>query len=243
MGDFIISDFHIPYCDERALNILFKIQYSLRPKNVVIAGDAFDFPKISRFNSDPLDNENFPESLEKFISMVERLQRYSKVTFLYGNHEMRFRNMIWNDVPYLAGSVSLNKIIQDRLKEKITIDEGSDKETIHSWDNNNLLICHANCVRMHSGYTAKGLVDKFGMNLTQGHTHRLGTHYVRKYDKTIVAAEIGCFCNMNPQYVAFPNWQQGFVIYQRIGKTITIETVAINDGKCVFRGKLINGKG
>ena len=77
MSTFVISDLHIPYQDDKALNILYKIQSKLRPKEVVITGDLFDFPKISRFKTDPMDKENFTDTLDTGINVVKPLQKYS----------------------------------------------------------------------------------------------------------------------------------------------------------------------
>lgn len=241
MGDFIISDLHIPYEDERALNILYRIQYSLRPKNVIINGDFFDFPKISRFSTDPMDKENFEDSMHIGVEIIKRLQRYSNITFIEGNHDLRLRKAIWHDMPYLAGKITLEKLVNDELDNPIKFVRASDREAMLWWDDN-ILIGHFNKCMMHSAYTAKNLCDKYKCSIVQAHTHRQGQYMNRTYKNTIIGVEGGCFCDMNPQYVAHPDWQQGFCIYQRRCESINIELVHIENGSCVFRGKLIRGK-
>lgn len=240
MGTFVISDLHIPYQDDKALNIMFRIHYGLRPKEVVITGDLFDFPKISRFKTDPLNQENFTETLEKGINIIKRLQKYSKVIFVYGNHDIRLRNYIWQEAPYLAEEIDLKKFMEARLDKPIIFHEGGDREAM-LWYDDNILLGHFNKVNQHAAYTAKNLCDKYQCNLCQAHTHRQGIYYKRTYRGTMMGVENGCLCDMNPKYVAHPDWQQGFAIYQRLGKTANIELVQIRDGECIFRGKKIKG--
>lgn len=242
MGDFIISDMHIPYQDDCALDILFKIQYSLRPKNVIINGDFFDFPKISRFSTDPMDKENFEDSMQIGTDIIKRLQRYSNIIFIEGNHDLRLRKAIWNDLPYLAGKITLEKLLNSELDNPIKFVKSSDREAMLWWDDN-VLIGHFNKVMKHAAYTAKNLCDQYKCSIIQAHTHRQGVYRNRTYNGTIWGVEGGCLCDMNPQYVAHPDWSQGFCIYQRRHKSINIEMVHIENGSCVFRGKLINSKG
>ena len=134
MSTFIISDLHIPYHCDKALNIVFKIQSKLRPKDVVITGDLFDFPKISRFKTDPMDKENFTDTLNKGIEVIKRLQKYSHVTFVYGNHDIRLRNHIWRDAPYLSEEIDPKKFMQNKLDKDITFHEGGDREAMLWYD-------------------------------------------------------------------------------------------------------------
>jgi UDP-2,3-diacylglucosamine pyrophosphatase LpxH len=240
MSTFIVSDMHIPYQDNKALDIMFKIQYQLRPKEVVITGDLFDFPKISRFKTDPLDQENFTTTMNSVVGLIKRLQKYSKVTLMYGNHEMRMRNYIWSEAPYLAGEIDLKKFIETKLDKPITFVEGGEREAM-LWYDDNILLGHFNKINMHSAYTAKNLCDKYQCNLCQAHTHRQGIYYKRTFKGTMIGVENGCLCGMNPKYVVHPDWQQGFAIYQRYGKSTNIELVQIRDGECIFRGRLIKG--
>lgn len=77
-----------------------------------------------------------------------------------------------------------------------------------------LYIGHWNRVSKHSSYTVKNIMTDRGVNIVQGHTHRMGFYTIRYMDRTIYGWENGCLCNINPTYLVSPNWQSGFSIIE-----------------------------
>ena len=75
--------------------------------------------------------------------------------------------------------------------------------------NGNFLITHGDLIRAHSSYTAKGMSDKYGGSGIHGHTHRLGSYYRKNYFGIYGWWENGCLCDLNPDWITNPNWQQG----------------------------------
>ena len=108
---------------------------------------------------------------------------------------------------------------------------------MRTW-HNDLLIGHFNKAAKNTTYTVKLLVEKYMANVVQAHTHRLGEYAIRGYDKTLRGWECGCLCDLDPDYVAKPNWQQGFLVYTRNGDGWNMEIVHIEDGCALFRGKV-----
>lgn len=75
---------------------------------------------------------------------------------------------------------------------------------------------HFDRVNKHSAYTAKLLMDDYSCDLLQGHTHRLGTHFRSIADEPMkMAGELGCLCQLDPEYVESPNWHHGLTVITR----------------------------
>jgi len=112
--------------------------------------------------------------------------------------------------------------------------------------NGNFLITHAEIIRAHSGWTAKGMSDKHGGSGIHGHTHRLGSYYKTNRSGMYGWYENGCLCNLEPDYMVHPNWQQGFsVITFTRGGRFWVEQMQIIHRKFIYGGKVwgSGGKG
>ena len=82
------------------------------------------------------------------------------------------------------------------------------------------------------------LVEDYKTNIVQSHTHRLGNYFTTGSDRIYQGHEAGCLCDVHPVYTHSPNWQQGFLMaYDHFN----IETVRIQDGVCLYRGKKYRG--
>ena len=239
----IISDLHIPYEDKSAVNVALKIHQRMRPAMVIVNGDLLDFPQISHFTSDPANNQTLGDDINAGVAILKKLQRYSKVVFLEGNHEIRMRNYILDNAPELYEFLDLKTIFENKIDDLEYI-QGVGKESMYYYDND-LLVGHFNKVSKHAGYTAKLLVDQYRCNVVQGHTHRVGVHFATGFNGTIAGYESGCLCSLEPQYISKPNWQQAVLMYNTAvvdsQKITNMEVVRIQEGKALYRGKLYRG--
>jgi hypothetical protein len=83
-----------------------------------------------------------------------------------------------------------------------------------------LLGKHGDLVRGHSGFSARGELEKekYAISTLTGHTHRLGTFYVTTRNGLVKAQENGCLCLQNPKYIkGIPNWQLGNTMTTHFG--------------------------
>jgi len=234
----IISDLHIPFEDSKAVNIMLKIHQHCRPETVVINGDMLDFIELSTFTRDKLEDRPITTSIRDATDIIKKLQRYSTVIYHIGNHELRLKKYLLNRAPEIADLVNFNDLINNNLKTDIKFVEMIGRDSMAKYFNNQLLIGHFNKALKNSAYTAKSLVDQYKMNIIQGHTHRLGVYYTTGAKKTFIGIEGGCLCCIMPNYVNNPDWQNGFLIAL---DSANIETVFINDGKALYRGKCYKG--
>lgn len=94
-----------------------------------------------------------------------------------------------------------------------------------------LKIIHGDMVRKFSGYTARGELEKHDSSGISSHTHRGSAYYYRTPERYLAWFESFCLCDLNPEYISEPNWQQGF-LYGYIEKdSFAVTPIPIVDGK------------
>ena len=58
-----------------------------------------------------------------------------------------------------------------------------------------------------------------------------------------MAYENGCLCRLDPKYVQFPDWQQGFsVVHVDEGGFFNVQQIPILNRRCFFYGGTLVGK-
>ena len=235
MTKMIISDLHIPFEDQKVVDIMLKIHQHCRPETVIVNGDVLDFVEISHFTRNKLDDRPITESIDAAVNIIKKLQKYSTVIYHIGNHEIRLKKYLFNNAPELAELISFNDLINNKLKTKIEFAEMVGRDCMKFYFDEKLLVGHFNRVSRYSAYTAKMLVEDYKINIVQGHTHRLGKYYTTGAKETFVGVEGGCLCDVHPAYTHSPNWQSGFLMAY---DAMNIEIVYINDNKALYRGKV-----
>ena len=215
----VINDLHIPFHDPRAVSIALAVVADLQPAYVTYDGDICDFYAVSKFNKDPKRATCFQEELDESRAILTDFVKAApnaKHVFVRGNHEARLENFLRADAPALSGLRDMTVQRQlglDELGIEYVAGKGREAYTTYG----PIRIGHFNKVAKNSAYTAKLLLDKNAESLVQGHTHRLGTSY-RTYPggRMIVGVEGGCLCDLDPEYVSDPDWQQGFTIITKL---------------------------
>jgi predicted phosphodiesterase len=207
-----ISDLHLPFQDKKALKLILKFIEQFEPNKIFINGDLIDCWEISKFVKPLyLDIHLVDEIMEtrKFLYDLRYIAPDAEIIYIFGNHEFRLETYISNHARELYGLDGLTLEEQLLLNQfKIKPVNNHLKENYYQYGK--LLIGHFDKCTQHSGYTAKNLLERIGMSLIQGHTHRGGVSYKRTYNGTIAAFENFCLCDLNPKYCQKPNWQLGF---------------------------------
>ena len=103
-----------------------------------------------------------------------------------------------------------------------------------------LYITHGDVISKHSGWTAKAHYERYGGCGMVGHSHRLGSYFKTERIDTYGWWENGCLCDLQPEYVNYPNWCQGFSIGYFTNDRFFIEQVPIIDHKFMVEGKYYN---
>ena len=235
---------HVPYHDEEAFNLVLRYIKDKQPDVIIQQGDFYDCYGVSRFDKDPKRVDTLQEEIDigkELWTKIERAAPKASLYMLGGNHEERIPKTILRHNP---GMYSLKALQPDNLFElkDLGVKYIPPKKTFYL--NENLVVTHGavddGCkLSQNSGYSAKNTIDKWGdTSVIMGHSHRIGTSYrTLSSGRQVVGHENGCLCQMKPEYVKNPNWQQGFstVYFDKkkfqIVPTIIVDKQFIADGK------------
>lgn len=215
----IMSDLHMPDHDPRALALAAQIAGWLHPDVIVLNGDTFDFPTISRFptHHSHKHEDTFKAVRKPYTAFIQSLSvscAGTAIIHLDGNHNARLGS-------YLSEHPQFLETILDQYAALIR----ADGRVLYMGEMQELslpglLIQHGRRAGMNAG---KQALEDLGGNhpVVQGHTHRPATYHKRVYHRqgyaVVTSAVTGCLCNMPPQYMAHQtaqthHWLQGVAV-------------------------------
>lgn len=242
----VISDVHIPYHDPHAIDLLMRVVAVYQPERIVLNGDLLDFYAVSQYDKDPdrLKDGGLQQEIDIFTEFLGRLRDAAtsdcEMHYLPGNHEDRLRRYLWKN----SGLYGLRALELPALL-------GLESYGVHYHEDelklagDNLVIKHGRVVRKWAAMSAKAELEneKYSISTITGHTHRMGAVYVRTRRGIVGAWEGGCLCNLNPEYVHNPDWQQGIVLVRSstTGQSFNVDLVPFLGGD-TGRKALIDGK-
>ncbi len=175
----VAQDYHIPFQDQRSVREVELFMGELQPDLILHPGDMSDFYQLSKFDRNP--NRGKGGTIQTECTMTAALFRRerelcpnARILVEPGNHWDRLRRYLWSKAPELSDLDCLQIESLMKLKESEIELIGADEGVLI---NGNFLVTHAEIVRAHSGWTAKGMSDKHGGSGMHGHTHRGGSYY------------------------------------------------------------------
>lgn len=211
----VCGDLHVPFHDTRAVGALLGYIRDTRPECLVLNGDTVDFYACSSFGKDPERELMLQDELDQANAVLNAFDAVmpsgSRKVFVIGNHEARLTRYLRENARSLAGLRALTLDALLNLTERgyeIVPMVGRDSSTHIG----KVEVGHFNVARKGSGASARSLLMDRGCSVLQSHTHRLGAIYKRSRGtgEQMGAWEIGCLCDLDPEYVTSPDWQQGF---------------------------------
>lgn len=231
-----ISDLHIPYQDDKAVDLAFDCIVDLQPENLILNGDIIDCYWCSDFTKKPKNVVYLQDEANIFYKKFSYLRRHipnTNIFYVLGNHEDRIAKNQWKN-PQLYGLkalepenlLKLNKLNIKCYKTKVIL--------------NNFIYFHGELVTRNGSYTAKAEFEAHKMNSgISGHTHRLGAYYKTYDNDTTYWFENGCLCTLNPDYLKdVVNWQHGFSIINSYEGLNQVDQVLINNYKFMYNNKV-----
>lgn len=250
------GDTHVPFQDRKALRVIHELVREARPDGIIHTGDLIDAWQISRFDKDPHRKDWLQDNIDDAVTILYDLQysapRKAKLYYLEGNHEYRLTTTVarMSDaqrelarLEVFQEHINWNSIIKASAKKQgfkdfrwtfVPYRQQSRFEILPG-----LITKHGTVVRKWSGASARGEWERYGKSGMSGHVHRLGLFYHANQIGAHGWAETGCTCDLNPTYMLDPDWQHGAVIVTYVGDRWNFEPVYIQDGKAVWRDKLL----
>ena len=232
-----INDQHIPFQDKISNKLVFDFIKDIKPDFIDILGDLIDFWQISKFLKDPFRKETLQDDIDSAKAYLQELRDISpdsEIILHYGNHLDRLRKYIWSKAPELSSIKSLDlKWMLDADKMKIKVIEEAEGYIMRGL----LAMTHGTVVSQDSAMTARRNLQKYGLSVICGHTHRLGSTYKTDLRGIVGSWENGCLCDMNlvKQWGReLANWQTGFSIIFFKDDLFEVQQVPIIKGKFLF---------
>lgn len=203
----IWGDQHIPFQDMRTLRAVEGFARDFKPNVVVYMGDFFDCFELSRFTKSPLKRTTWGDDLRSgraILANQRRLFKDARVLWLDGNHEYNVWRYNAAQAPALADILDPLTLFGLRDLDIEYLPFGSSVSYL------SYRIEHGCFVRKWSAYSARAERERHGTSGCSGHTHRRGMHCWRDERGTHTWHEIGCLCQLNPDWLPNADWQQGF---------------------------------
>ena len=224
----VLSDIHIPFHDTKAVKCALDFVKNEHPDIVVLNGDVLDMFMLSRFTKG--EGRNPMEEItmcREFLKDLREASSNADIYYVIGNHETRLEHYVLNKAPELASLIedvfSIIKVADYNIR-------GCASLTV----NNTFVFKHGTLLGNKSGLSAIKEMENSYMSGCTGHTHRLCKYIARKAGRKFIWLESGCLCDLNPEYVVQPNWQQGFAtISIKDGKVKHARAIEIENGEIV----------
>lgn len=228
MNKFIVlSDIHYPYEDKAAIKAAVNFIDTVKPDTIILNGDILDMYDVSSFDKSPERMQSLQKEIDKATNLFKRLRKVApnaRIVFIKGNHEFRLER-------YLMKHPELFSLDALKLPNLLKLKEFNIEYFDKHFKLGSLKFTHGSIVRKFSSYTAHAELDKNDCSGCSGHTHRLGVCFKQTPSRYLAWYESGCLCDIHPEYVDEPDWQQGF-LYGHINKdSFAVSIIPIVEGK------------
>ena len=228
----VLSDVHIPYHDDKALEAALTFGDSYDPDCIYLNGDASDFFSISRWEKNPAER-NLPRELQLCRQFLQHLrERYPHCRIIYkiGNHEERWEKYMWLKAPELCGCSEFE--MYNLLNfSKYGVEEVKGKQKTKAGPHLTILHGHELFNSTAPVNFARTLQTNLGVCAMAGHRHQTSEHSFKNADdKHVHCWSIGCLCDMRPEYAVLNKWNHGFATIELYGKQFAVVNKRIIDG-------------
>ena len=239
----VVADTHAPYHDQRAVDLACVLIEAVKPKELVHLADGVDCYAVSSFDRDPervitLQNE-FDKAFEVNKQIAEAAPEVERYYLESGNHELRWMRYLHKH-PEINGLRAMEFENLMRLEESGWKLGGMEREYCAG----RLVLKHGKRISKHAGMSARYALEEemHQRSVMIGHSHRQGFTPETGPRLLVGGWEVGCLCDLNPEYVRHPNWQQGMAfITTGTGHAFSVE-LALFTGtgrirRTIFRGQ------
>jgi len=205
-----LYDVHVPFHDERALDVALQVIRWHQPSVIVLGGDFWDFYSVSAYDRNPARRWNLQEEIDAGEPVLEQIQDAaprSAVWFIPGNHEDRLRRWLWRH-PDVAGLRSLE------LSNLLPISKFDVRMAKEIAFNSHILFTHGSTARKNAGNSVRAEIEKrrYGWSMVSGHVHRAGVFSTWTRHGLVWGVESGCLCQLDVEYGSALDWSHGLVV-------------------------------
>ena len=226
----ILSDIHIPYHNEEALEIALADGEANNIDHILLNGDTCDFYNCSSYQRDPEERDlaNELTKTRQFLSHLRFRFPKARIVFKIGNHEDRWERYLYHKAPELIGVANFEMYyVLEFSKYGVELVKSMQKVKAGK----HLTILHGHEVRNTGVYPARTLLQRTHVCSIAGHNHRTSTYSEKTADQKIIGSwTTGCLCDMQPDYMPINQWNHGFAILELNGNDFTVHNKRILNG-------------
>lgn len=225
----IISDLHIPWHSEKALELAVKTLRADKIDCLLINGDYADFYEMSRWQKNPKKRDFAVERtlMREGLEWLRDCFPKARMVFKKGNHEERWDHWLWNNAPVISDMECL--LMQDWLDfESLSIEMVEDQRPIiysglpimHGHELGKSIFSPVN--------PARGAYLRTKHCCLVGHSHATSAHSDPDmfHSETFVWS-VGCLCHLNPEYARINRWNHGFARVSGTGSEYSVNNYRI----------------
>lgn len=237
----VVSDVHGRHMHKGLRKAFSKFARNHHIDHLILNGDIMDGESVSRHVGKrqlQLNDELHlvHKILMDFVGDARAVNSSAKVTWIDGNHEERFYNYMAKNAYQIASldkSPTLEHLLGMPFMDVKYLDSRSFVEL-----QDGTHVQHRYLLRKDGPMSAVASSRAIGRGLVIGDTHRLGVGFISDRSGTRVAAESGCFCELDPSYMykETANWQNGFIVIRFRDRLREVTPVYADDGKFMFDG-------
>jgi hypothetical protein len=240
-----LADKHFPFHDAKAIALAAKLLLAFAPDEVIDGGDGQDMYAVSSFDKDPKRVLCLQDELDvgyKYNRILRDATPEAKWYELDSNHEARWDRYLHSH-PEISGLRALE------LHNLMRFDDlGWEYGGTERWYcGGALAFLHGTRCSKHAGWAAKAELESrfFQQHVVQGHNHKVGYYSARGPLNKVEGYEVGCLCDLEPEYVNHPNWNQGIMFVTIYNSVPTFENIIFQKDEsgtwASFRGKVYRG--
>lgn len=252
----VLSDIHGFFLDLKVRDCILKILKDHDFDEIINNGDCLDMPYISSHSVNIRLNEanifrDYTETKEidytrdqYFKALRDAANKKTLISMRIGNHENRI-----TDPKGLGKEQLLRLQVLQNSFGTIKLDEMLGLKDLNIEYDPTPVRTYFNCFDVVHGLSLSlnapiMNIREFQSSGTSGHSHRLGSYYVRNRNRNNVWLESGCLRTIDAvEYLPtakISNWANGFVDVTfdltEDNPLIFAKTTAIHEGKCSFNG-------
>jgi predicted phosphodiesterase len=235
----VISDLHIPYHDEQAIQAAVAYLRRRRPDVLLINGDYGDWYSVSRYMKDPKKRRLKREIRMQRDGLKWLRSQFPKARIVAkeGNHELRWSHFLFNSAPEVSEfpQVSLPRILGMKT---LGIEYVDNQRPIMA---GKLPVFHGH--ELGKGISspvnaARGVFMRMISTALVGHHHRTSSHTEPNWKhEEIVCWSTGCLCNLSAEYAVINKWNAGFAVVEVDGSgQFQVDNLRLNTDYAVRSG-------
>ncbi len=210
----IISDLHIPYQSNVAVEAALEWGESFKPDGIVIDGDLWDFYQLSRYDKNPTLEKVSGELRAGKQALHHLRKRFprARIIFKKGNHDERWDDYMFRVAPLLAdmpeivnGWQTAAGIPENRIEvvgDQRPIMLGK-LPVFHGHELGKAMFSPVN--------PARGAFLRAHHTILVGHSHQTSGHAdTNVWHEETFCWSMGCLCDLTPEYARVNRWNWGF---------------------------------